>query len=84
VIGRADVTMTATQVRELLTDRKIFPDLPADDTEFVFDSLGLVWFLHVLELTYDVVVDPTAPYLTGPTSVARISAGLAGGVGDGR
>ena len=68
--------VTAAQVRELLADPKIFPQLPDDDTEFVFDSLGLVWFLHLLELRCGVLAEPTDECFEGPTSAHRIAAHL--------
>lgn len=68
--------ISAAQVRELLSDPKIFPYLAADDSEFVFDSLGLVWFLHLLELRHDVIVSPDASCFTGNTTAERIASGI--------
>jgi hypothetical protein len=78
VTSTAGTRLTAGQVRVLLSDPKIFPDLASDEVEFVLDSLGLVWFLHLLELQYDVVAEPTEEFFTGNTSVRRITDGLAG------
>jgi hypothetical protein len=65
--------LTAAQVRDLLADPKIFPHLDADDTEFVFDSLGLVWFLHLLELRYGILAEPSVECFSGTTSARRIA-----------
>jgi hypothetical protein len=75
---RAGTRPTAGQIRDLLSDPKIFPDLASDEDEFVFDSLGLVWFLHRLELEYEVAAEPTEEFFAGNTSVRRITDGLAG------
>jgi hypothetical protein len=77
VSAHAGTRLTAGQVRALLSDPKIFPDLASDDAEFVLDSLGLVWFLHLLELEYGVAADPTEEFFSGSTSVRRITDGLA-------
>jgi hypothetical protein len=66
-------SVSAAQVRELLSDPKIFPSLPDDDTEFVFDSMGLVWFLHVLELRCGVLAQGTEACFDGTTSARRIA-----------
>ena len=61
------VEITTAVVRELLSDPKIFPELPADldeDTELALDSLGLVWFLHQLGTKYDLVIEPEDEHLT--------------------
>jgi len=61
------VEITTAVVRELLSDPKIFPELPADldeDAELALDSLGLVWFLHQLGTRYDVVIEPEDEHLT--------------------
>ncbi|BBC37427.1 hypothetical protein SGFS_087210 [Streptomyces graminofaciens] len=53
--------ITTDTVRDLLSDRKIFPGVPEDlgeDAELVLDSLGLVWLLHVVEERYGLVVEP--------------------------
>jgi hypothetical protein len=68
--------VSAAQVRELLADPKIFPYLADDDTEFVFDSLGLVWFLHLLELRRGVLAEADDACFAGPTSARRIAAYL--------
>ncbi|SDW62460.1 hypothetical protein SAMN05421504_1011081 [Amycolatopsis xylanica] len=73
----AGTRITAEQVRLLLSDPKIFPDLEGDDTELVLDSLGLVWFLHLLELRHGIALDPDDEHVTGVTSVTRITEGLA-------
>ncbi|GAA1939775.1 hypothetical protein [Amycolatopsis minnesotensis] len=75
--ARAGTLPDIAQVRDLLSDPKIFPELTGDDVEFVLDSLGLVWFLHLLELRHEIAADPVAEYFTGPTSAARIAEGLA-------
>ena len=76
----ARVRVTAQAVRELLADPKIFPDLPADldeETEFVLDSLGLVWFLHQLDLRFGLAVEPAMEHLAAFTSIRRITEQLA-------
>lgn len=76
----ARVAITPAAVRDLLSDPKIFSELPADlddDTEFALDSLGLVWFLHQLELRYDLAVAPEEGHFTGFTSIRRIADYLA-------
>ncbi|KUF16797.1 MULTISPECIES: hypothetical protein [Streptomyces] len=68
-------------VRELLSDPKIYSGLPSeldDDTEIALDSLGLVWFLHQLELRHGLVVEPAEAHLTGFTSVRSITRYLTG------
>ncbi|NEA62873.1 acyl carrier protein [Streptomyces sp. SID12488] len=68
--------MTADSVRELLSDRKVFPGLPDDlgeDAELVLDSLGLVWLLHVVEERYGLVVEPTDEDIAGLTSLRRLT-----------
>jgi acyl carrier protein len=72
--------ITAREVRELLSDPKIFSGLPPeldDDAEIALDSLGLVWFLHQVELRYGLVVEPDEEHLAGFTSVRRITEYLA-------
>ncbi|WP_158889463.1 acyl carrier protein [Amycolatopsis anabasis] len=76
----ADTRITAAAVRELLADPKIFPELPSeldDDAEFALDSLGLVWFLHQLELKYELTVEPAEEHFTTFTSIRRITEYLA-------
>ena len=72
--------ITTTDVRALLSDPKIFPDVRGvdDDDEFAIDSLGLVWFLHQLELHHDVAIAPDEVQLSAFTSVRRITDYLAG------
>jgi acyl carrier protein len=73
--------ITTSDVRELLSDPKIFPDLPReldDDAELVLDSLGLVWFLHQLELRFGVGIEPAEEQLARFTSVRRIAEYVAG------
>lgn len=68
--------ITAESVRELLSDRRIFPGLPADlgeDAELVLDSLGLVWLLHEVEERYGLVVEPTDADIAGLTSLRRLT-----------
>jgi acyl carrier protein len=70
------VKITTTVVRELLSDPKVYRDLlPAldDDAEFALDSLGLVWFLHQLELRYGLALEPAEAHLSGFTSIRRIT-----------
>ncbi|OXM54942.1 hypothetical protein [Amycolatopsis alba] len=74
--GASGVPISAAQVRDLLSDPKIFPQLADDDTEFVFDSLGLVWFLHLLELRCEVLAQSTDECFSGLTSARRIAAYL--------
>ncbi len=71
--------ITADAVRELLSDPKLFAGLPAgpdDDAEIALDSLGLVWFLHQVELRYGLVIEPREEFFTDFTSVRRITAYL--------
>lgn len=68
--------MTTDGVRELLSDPKIFAELPADlddDADLALDSLGLVWFLHQLELRHDVEIEPAEAFLAEFTSIRRIT-----------
>lgn len=74
--------ITAAAVRELLSDPKIFPGVPAgldDDTEIALDSLGVVWFLHQLDLRYGLAIEPDEEHITGFTSIRRITEYLAAG-----
>ncbi|CAM5271662.1 acyl carrier protein [Streptomyces purpurascens] len=69
-------TITTDTVRQLLSDRKVFPGLPDDlgeDAELVLDSLGLVWLLHVVEERYGLVVEPTDEDIAGLTSLRRLT-----------
>jgi acyl carrier protein len=75
----AGARITPAVVRELLSDPKIFAALPPaldDDTELALDSLGLVWFLHQLELRYGLEIPPAEAFLAEFTSVRRITAYL--------
>ncbi|MGP4009244.1 acyl carrier protein [Streptomyces sp. 4N124] len=77
--GSSLSAITTDTVRELLSDRKIFPGLPDDlgeDAELVLDSLGLVWLLHVVEERYGLVVEPTDEDIAGLTSLRRLTAFL--------
>ena len=68
--------ITTDSVRELLSDRKVFPGLPDDldeDAELVLDSLGLVWLLHVVEERYGLIVEPTDEDIAGLTSLRRLT-----------
>ncbi len=72
-------TFTTDSVRELLSDRNIFPGLPDDldeDAELVLDSLGLVWLLHVVEERHGLVVEPSDEEISGLTSLRRLTAYL--------
>ncbi|MBI0384377.1 acyl carrier protein, partial [Streptomyces albiflaviniger] len=54
----------------------IFADLPPgldDDAELALDSLGLVWFLHQLELRYGLEIEPADAFLAEFTSIRRIT-----------
>lgn len=76
----ARTRVTTAVVRELLSDPKIFAELPSDmddDAEFTLDSLGLVWFLHQLELRCGLVIDVEEAHLAGFTSIRRIAEYLA-------
>ncbi|WP_189160803.1 acyl carrier protein [Lentzea pudingi] len=84
------VEIAPALVRELLSDPKIFPELPADldeDTELALDSLGLVWFLHQLGTKFDLVIEPEDEHLTAFSSLRDITDHLnrvlAGESGDG-
>ncbi|GAA2311947.1 phosphopantetheine-binding protein [Streptomyces violaceusniger] len=73
--------ITTDAVRELLSDPKIFADLPPgldDDAELALDSLGLVWFLHQLELRYGLEIEPADAFLAEFTSIRRITDYLVG------
>ncbi|MGX1912618.1 acyl carrier protein [Streptomyces phaeochromogenes] len=68
--------LTIDTVRELLTDRKIFPGVPdelGEDTELILDSLGLVWLLHVVEERFGLVVEPSYEDIAGFTSLRRLT-----------
>jgi acyl carrier protein len=68
--------ITTDTVRELLSDRKIFPGVSADlgeDAELILDSLGLVWLLHVVEERYGLVVEPTDEDIAGLTSLRQLT-----------
>lgn len=72
----APSVITIGTVRELLSDRKIFPGVPedlGDDAELVLDSLGLVWLLHVVEERYGLVVEPGDEDIAGLTSLRRLT-----------
>jgi acyl carrier protein len=72
----ASSVLTTDTVRELLSDRRIFPGVPddlADDAELVLDSLGLVWLLHVVEERYGLVVEPGDEDIAGLTSLRRLT-----------
>ncbi|MER6159904.1 acyl carrier protein [Streptomyces sp. NPDC001868] len=72
----APSAITVDTVRELLSDRKIFPGVPedlGDDAELVLDSLGLVWLLHVVEERYGLVVEPGDEDIAGLTSLRRLT-----------
>lgn len=74
--GAASAVLTTGLVRELLSDRKIFPGVPDDldeDAELVLDSLGLVWLLHVVEERYGLVVEPDDEDIAGLTSLRRLT-----------
>ncbi|MFE7273472.1 acyl carrier protein [Streptomyces sp. NPDC057623] len=80
-------TFTTDLVRDLLSDRKIFPGLPDDlgeDAELVLDSLGLVWLLHVLEERHGLVVEPSDEDIAGLTSLRRLTDYLRAAEGGGR
>ncbi|MFF7390239.1 acyl carrier protein [Streptomyces scabiei] len=84
----APAVLTTGLVRELLSDRKIFPGVPDDldeDAELVLDSLGLVWLLHVVEERYGLVVEPADEDIAGLTSLRRLTEflGAAGNPGAG-
>ncbi|MFE3214784.1 phosphopantetheine-binding protein [Streptomyces antimycoticus] len=68
--------ITVDAVRELLSDPKIFAELPPgldDDADLALDSLGLVWFLHQLELRYGLEIEPAEAFLAEFTSIRRIT-----------
>ncbi|GAA3907655.1 hypothetical protein GCM10023084_69870 [Streptomyces lacrimifluminis] len=74
--GATGTDITTDSVRELLSDRKVFPGLPEDldeDAELVLDSLGLVWLLHVVEERYGLIVEPTDEDIAGLTSLRRLT-----------
>ncbi|MFI9580565.1 acyl carrier protein [Streptomyces sp. NPDC052236] len=90
--------ITTDTVRDLLSDRKIFPGVPADlgeDSELILDSLGLVWLLHVVEERHGLIVEPTDADIAELTSLRRLTTylraaqtegaeGAEGGCGDER
>jgi acyl carrier protein len=64
------------EVRDLLSDSKLFPDLAADlddDAELALDSLGLVWLLHQVQERYGLAVEPTDADIDDFTSIRRIT-----------
>ncbi|MDX3242138.1 acyl carrier protein [Streptomyces sp. ME18-1-4] len=74
---------TTDSVRELLSDRNVFPGLPDDldeDAELVLDSLGLVWLLHVVEERHGLVVEPSDEDIAGLTSLRRLTQYLSAAV----
>lgn len=74
--GMRTATFTTDSVRDLLSDRNIFPGLPDDlgeDAELVLDSLGLVWLLHVIEERHGLVVEPSDEEISGLTSLRRLT-----------
>lgn len=76
-------TFTTDSVRELLSDRNVFPGLPDDldeDAELVLDSLGLVWLLHVVEERHGLVVEPSDEDIAGLTSLRRLTQYLSAAV----
>ncbi|MEU6227241.1 acyl carrier protein [Streptomyces sp. NPDC047042] len=78
-MGATGTGITTNSVRELLSDRKVFPGLPDDldeDAELVLDSLGLVWLLHVVEERYGLIVEPSDDDIAGMTSLRRLTAYL--------
>ncbi|WNV88094.1 hypothetical protein [Umezawaea sp. Da 62-37] len=84
----ARVEITTAAVRKLLSDPKIFPELPAEldeDTELALDSLGLVWFLHLLGTEHDLVIEPEDELITAFRSIRGITdyVNQAGGRADG-
>ena len=75
-MGATGTDITTDSVRELLSDRKVFPGLPDDldeDAELVLDSLGLVWLLHVVEERYGLIVEPSDDDIAGMTSLRRLT-----------
>ncbi len=73
--------ITTDTVRELLSDRKVFPGLPDDldeDAELALESLGLVWLLHVVEERYGLIVEPGDEDIAGLTSLRRLTEYLRG------
>ncbi|KFG05038.1 MULTISPECIES: hypothetical protein [Streptomyces] len=82
----APAVITLGTVRELLSDRKIFPGVPddlGDDSELVLDSLGLVWLLHVVEERYGLVVEPGDDDIANLTSLRRLTEFLSASATDG-
>ncbi|MFF6784270.1 acyl carrier protein [Streptomyces sp. NPDC012510] len=77
--------ITTDTVREMLSDRKVFPGVPddlGDDAELVLDSLGLVWLLHVVEERYGLVVEPGDEDIARLTSLRRLTEFLSGAGAD--
>jgi len=71
--------ITADAVREMLADRRIYPELPAvlaDDTELALDSMGMIWLLHLVDERHGLVVRGTDAELAELTSIRRIVAYL--------
>jgi acyl carrier protein len=67
------------EVRDLLSDSKLFPDLSAgmdDDAELALDSLGLVWLLHQVQERYGLAVEPSDSDIDELISIRRITAYL--------
>jgi len=75
------VHLTTADLRRLLSEPKIYPDLPerlSDDTPIALDSLGLIWLLHLLEEEYGLHVEPDDADLDEFTTVGRTLAYLNG------
>ncbi|WP_033289774.1 acyl carrier protein [Amycolatopsis jejuensis] len=73
--------LTTSAVRDLLQDEKLVAHLPAeltDDTELTFDSLSLVWLLHLVEQRHGLVVPPSDEAFAECTSVRGITEWLQG------
>lgn len=71
--------VTAGQVREMLADPKLFPNLPADfsdEAELTLDSLSLVWLLNEVEQRHGLIVELSDEVVDGFTSVRGIVDGL--------
>jgi acyl carrier protein len=67
--------ITREDIKRLLLERKLYASVPGDldfDAELAFDSLSLIWFLHVLEQEYGIHLSPEDSDFNEFTSVNSI------------
>lgn len=71
------VAVTGDDIRQILSERRVFMSIPADltdDQELTLDSMGVIWIVHVLEETFGIVIEPDDADLEQFTSINRIRA----------